>query len=89
MNGKKDDKDLKSFPSHGSDEEARRFVAEADLSKYDFSGFKPMHFEFEKKDKQVNLRMPEALLNRLKERAKLRGIPYQRLIREALEKALH
>ncbi len=76
------------FPVFQSDEEAERFVDEADLSEYDFSGFKPMRFELEKKTKQVNLRMPEGLLKAVKQRAKQRNIPYQRLIREAIEDAL-
>ena len=46
-----------------------------------------MRFEFEPKSAQVNLRMPEGLVKAIKERAKSRGIPYQRFIREALEKA--
>lgn len=85
MSGKKA---LKPFPEFESDSEAEAFVDTADLSSYDFSGFKPMHFEFEKKTAQINLRMPEGLVKAIKERAKARGIPYQRFIREALEKAL-
>ena len=62
-----------------------RFVDTADLSEYDFSQFKPFQFEFEKKSARVNMRLPESLLKSVKERAKKRGIPYQRFIREALE----
>jgi predicted DNA binding CopG/RHH family protein len=87
MSGKK--KALKSFPEFKSDADAEEFVEKADLSEFDFSGFKPVHFEFEKKTAQVNLRMPEGLVKAIKERAKARGIPYQRFIREALEKALN
>lgn len=39
----------KRFPVFQSDEEAERFVDEADLSEFDFSGFKPMRFELEKR----------------------------------------
>ena len=81
-------KTLKPFPRFETDEEAERFVDEADLSEYDFSGFRPMHFEFDTKSQQVNLRMSPGLLARIKERAKARGIPYQRFIREVLEKAV-
>lgn len=81
-------KTLKALPRLKSDEDAGRFVETADLSEYDLSGFKPAHFEFEKKSAQVNLRMPEGLLKALKERARKRGIPYQRFIRETLERAL-
>ncbi len=78
----------KQFPLFTTDTEAERFVDKADLSEYDFSQFKPMRFEFEKKTKQINLRMPESLVDALKARAKQRNIPYQRLIREAIENAL-
>jgi predicted DNA binding CopG/RHH family protein len=70
-----------------TDEEAEAFL-EQDLSDLDFSQFKPVRFEFEKKAARVNMRLPEALLQAVKERAKARGIPYQRLIRETLEQAL-
>ena len=82
------DKKLKRMPSLLTDEDAERFVEEADLSEYDLSGFEPMRFEFEKKTRQVNLRMPERLVAAIKVRARSRGIPYQRFIREAVEKAL-
>lgn len=81
-------KALKPLPRLKSDTAAERFVDLADLTQYDLSGFKPAQFEFEKKDTQVNLRMPEGLLKAVKERAKRRGIPYQRFIRETLERAL-
>lgn len=41
-------KPLKSFPPLLTDEEAERFTDEADLSEYDFSGFRPVRFEFQK-----------------------------------------
>ena len=85
----KKEKKLKPFPRFNTDEEAERFVETADLSEYDFSEFKPARFEFEKKDARVNMRLPETLLAALKERARQRGIPYQRFIREALEQAVN
>ena len=42
-------KELKPFPVFKTDEEAEKFVDEADLSEYDFSQFKPARFEFAKK----------------------------------------
>jgi predicted DNA binding CopG/RHH family protein len=81
-------KTLKRLPRLKSDAEAERFVDTADLTQYDLSGFRPAQFEFEKKTAQVNLRMPEGLLRAVKERARKRGIPYQRFIRETLERAL-
>lgn len=79
---------LKKFPRLRSDEEAEAFLENADLSEYDFSQFKPMRFEFENKSARVNMRLPESLLEAVKKRAEKRGIPYQRFIREALEREL-
>jgi predicted DNA binding CopG/RHH family protein len=78
----------KPFPSFRTDEEAEHFVDTADLSTYDFSGFSPMRFEFKAKTANVSMRMPQALLDALKERAKREGVPYQRFIRQTLEQAL-
>lgn len=64
------------------------FIDEADLSEYDLSGFRPMHFEFAPKDGRVNMRLPCDLLAAVKAQAKRRGSPYQRYIREALERAV-
>jgi predicted DNA binding CopG/RHH family protein len=74
-------------PKLKSDRAAEVFLAR-DLSHLDFSQFKPVRFEFEKKDEQINLRVPRPLLAALKARAKARGIPYTRFIRETLERAL-
>lgn len=78
----------KKFPAFRSDKKAENFVASADLSEYDFSGFKPVRFEFQKKEARVNMRFPQSLLDAVKTRARQRGVPYQRLIREAVEKDL-
>jgi len=79
---------LRPLPRLNSDEDAGRFVAEADLTEYELSGFTPVQFEFEKKSARVNMRLPESLLNAVKAKAQVRGIPYQRFIREAIEQAL-
>jgi predicted DNA binding CopG/RHH family protein len=77
----------RKVPRLKTDEEAEAFLAQ-DLSDLDFSQFKPVRFEFEKKDGQINLRVPKPLLAAVKARAKARGIPYTRLIRETLEQAM-
>ncbi len=77
-------KKLKKLPVLLTDEEAEQFVDTADLSEYDLSGFKPMHFEFENKTARVNMRIPEKQLEAVKAEAKKRGIPYQRFMRELL-----
>ena len=78
----------KKIPTFKTDREATRFVDTADFSDTDLSGAQPVRFGFEKKSARVNMRLPQPPLDALKERAKQRGIPYQRLIREALERAV-
>lgn len=77
----------RKLPRIRTDEEAEAFLAQ-DLSDLDFSQFKPMHFEFEKKAAQLNMRVPRPLLDAVKERAKARGIPYTRFIRMLLEREI-
>ncbi|MEQ9641940.1 MAG: BrnA antitoxin family protein [Alphaproteobacteria bacterium] len=78
----------KRFPDFKSDDEAEQFVADADLTEYDFSDFRPVQFEFAKKSARINMRLPEALLAAIKQKAEARGLPYQRFIREVLEQAV-
>lgn len=78
----------KTIPTFHSDEEAERFVETADLSEYDLSGGTLVWFEFEKKTARLNMRLPASLLAAVKDKAAKRGIPYQRFVREALERAL-
>ena len=78
-------KTLKPFPSFKSDEEAERFVDQADLTEFDLSGFKPASFEFARKSAQVNLRVPQSLLDAVREKAKSRSIPFTRYIRMLME----
>ena len=77
----------KRVPRLKTDKAAEAFLAQ-DLSQLDFSQFQPVRFEFEKKDRQINMRMPGPLLAALKARARAQGIPYTRLIRETLERAM-
>jgi len=77
----------KKVPRLKTDKEAEAFLAQ-DLSELDFSQFKPARFEFERKDDQINMRVPKPLLAAVKARAKARGIPYTRFIRETLERAM-
>ena len=79
---------LKKLPVLKTDEDAERFVDTADLSEYDLSGMVPVRFEFMPKTGRINMRLPEDLLNSVKDRAALEGVPYQRYIRHALERAV-
>jgi predicted DNA binding CopG/RHH family protein len=78
----------KILPTLTTDKEAEDFVANSDLSEYDLSGMVSMRFELRRKDKSINLRLPEQLLEAVRTRAEQDKIPYQRFIRLALEKAL-
>ena len=78
----------KKWPALKTDEEAERFVAEADLTEFDFSQMVPMRFELRHKDKSVSLRLSDALLEAVKRTAARQGIPYQRFMRQAIEQAV-
>lgn len=85
-----DSKKGKPLPSFKTDEEARRFTDEADLSEYDLSGFRPLSsFSFaQKNDARLEMRIPAAQLEALKAEAERRGIPYTRLARTILEQGI-
>jgi len=55
----------KKVPRLKTDRQAEAFLAQ-DLSNLDFSQFKPAQFEFEKKDDQINMRVPKPLLDAVK-----------------------
>lgn len=76
------------LPLFKTDEEAEDFVANADLTDYDLSGGERVRFEFKAKTANVNMRLPQELLDELKAAAGREGIPYQRFIRRELERAL-
>lgn len=78
---------MKKISPLKTDKQAEAFLAQ-DLSGLDFSQFQPSNFEFEKKDDQINMRLPKPLLAAVKASAKARGIPYTRFIRETLERAI-
>lgn len=78
----------KTFPRLKTDEEIEALLEE-DLSDYlTPDNFKPVTFEFKPKDKSVNVRMSEEMLEKVKSVSKKEGIPYQRYIRRAIERAL-
>ena len=78
----------KRLPKLRSDEEAEKFL-EQDLSDYIHSGnFALTSFEYAPKDKTVSLRLSAALLSAIKLISKKRHVPYQRFIREMLERSI-
>jgi predicted DNA binding CopG/RHH family protein len=78
---------LKKVPRLTTDEEAEAFL-EQDLSDLDLSQFKPVKFEFGKKDARLNMRLPEPLLEAVRKRADAKGVPFTRYIRELIERDL-
>lgn len=78
----------KKLPRLRTDRAAAEFVHRADLTRYDLSQLQPVRFEFAPKSARLNMRLPEDLLSAVKDAAAEIGIPYQRYIRQALERAL-
>jgi predicted DNA binding CopG/RHH family protein len=75
----------KTVPVMATDAEAEALL-DQDLSDLDPAQFRPLTWEAFPKTARINMRLPEPLMEALKTRAAQRGIPYQRLIREALER---
>lgn len=73
------------WPVLTTDDEAERFVAEADLTEYDFSAMVPVPFAFETKAAAFNMRIPQPLLDAVKAKAKAKGIPFTRYVRMLIE----
>lgn len=78
----------KKLPVLTTDAEAELFVDTADLSEYDLSEMVPVRFELKPKDASVNLRLPRELLEAVRRHARHVGMPYQRFIRLAIERAV-
>jgi predicted DNA binding CopG/RHH family protein len=78
----------KKLPRLESDAEAEAFIDKADLTTFDLSEMRELHFEFGPKTERVNMRLPKALLDAVKAQAAKQRIPYQRFIRAVLEKAV-
>jgi predicted DNA binding CopG/RHH family protein len=78
----------KILPRITTDEEAENLL-EQDLSEYlNKDNFKAVTFEFKPKNRTVNLRVSEDLLEEVKTVAKKQGVSYQKYIRNAIEKSL-
>ncbi len=78
----------KKLPKLRTDRQAEEFVAKSDLTQYDLSGMQTVQFEFAPKAARINMRLPVDLLKQVKATAARRGVPYQRFIRQTLERAV-
>ncbi len=80
---------LKRLPLLRTDEEAEDFVANADLTQYDLSHrISLSEFELRMKDASIHMRMPQGQLDEIKAEAEKRGIPYQRFMRELIQRGM-
>ena len=66
---------LKTLPALRSDAEAKDFVENVDLSRYDLGEMQRLNFGFQKKEARVNMRLPNSLLSAVKTEASKRWIP--------------
>jgi predicted DNA binding CopG/RHH family protein len=78
------------IPKFKSEDEERDFWARIDLSEYfEPEDFVPVSFpNLKPTSRSISLRIPEYLLNRLKEKANEINIPYQSLIKIYLKQGL-
>ena len=75
------------IPKFKSETRERRFWAKIDLSKhYEPSDFERVSFpNLKPTSRAISIRIPEYLLNRLKEKANEINVPYQSLIKEYIK----
>lgn len=75
-------------PKFKSKEEEFEFWSKLDLSEYfEASDFKKASFpNLKPTSKPISLRVPQYILNRIKEKANAMDVPYQSLIKQSLEK---
>lgn len=78
------------IPKFRNEREESQFWANLDLSEYfESSDFERMNFpNLKPTSRAISIRLPEYLLNRLKEKANEINIPYQSLIKEYIKKGI-
>ena len=77
------------LPKFKNENEERDFLAAINLADYyDPSDFQPVSFpNLKPTSRPISIRLPEMLLNRIKERANEANVPYQSLIKSSLHEA--
>ena len=78
------------LPKFKNEDEERDFWAKLDLSEYyEASDLEPVSFpNLKPTTRSISIRIPEYLLNRVKEKANEINIPYQSLIKEYIKKGV-
>ena len=79
--------DLLAVATSARDRGRRLRMPRAELPEISLPQIVPCRAIEKRKNKSVNLRLPEQLLKAVQEQAKRAGIPYQRFIHMALERA--
>ena len=78
------------MPKFKNEDEERDFWAKIDLSEYfEPSDFKKVAFPNLKRTKRlISIRLPEPLLDQVKEQAEKQSVPYQNLIQQYVQRGL-
>lgn len=78
------------LPKFKNEDEEREFWSKIDLTEYfEPSDFVPVSFpNLKPTTRSISIRLPEYLLNRIKEQANEINVPYQSLIKGYLKKAV-
>jgi len=78
------------IPKFKNEDEERKFWFKLDLSEYfDADDFEPVSFpNLKPTSRPISIRIPEYLLNRVKEKANEINIPYQSLIKQYIQKGV-
>jgi len=81
-------KKLLKIPKFKNEDDERDFWSKLDLSEYfDSADFERVSFpNLKPTSRAISIRIPEYLLNRVKEKANEINIPYQSLIKEYIKK---
>ena len=80
-----------NVPQFKNEDEERAFWDKVDLSDhYELEDFEKVSFpNLKATTKPVSIRIPERILNRVKERANETNVPYQSLIKEYINRGVH
>lgn len=78
------------LPKFKNEDEERDFWAKLDLSEYyEPSDLEPVSFpNLKPTSRSISIRMPEYLINRVKEKANALDIPYQSLIKQYISRGV-
>ena len=78
------------LPKFKNEDEERKFWAKLDLSEYyEVSDMEPVSFpSLKPTTRPISIRIPEYLLNRVKEEANELNIPYQTLIKQYIQRGI-